>query len=193
MSDSNERPQRHTMFEVTPPESNGNSARLKSAFRASPYYVQPPSDLRSDIIAKYQSLMTDGKGFAAAGKEDLAIAKAEWWINLPEGVSKFTLSYDGAPAINTSFEEITKGGDKGNPASQWVPNTSSPEGIVGENSYASSTNPIDQQKMPEFYGTEPKDTPFVGAGSGLDPSQAKQKTIGKALQNFGKLGKLTND
>jgi hypothetical protein len=178
------------MFEVTPPSSNGNSARLKSAFRASPYYVNEPKALRSSIIANYESLMTDGKGFS---DKDIDDAKAEWGLNPPQGIQEYTLAYDGAPAINTSFEEITKGGDKGNPASQWVPNTSSPEGIIGENSYASSTNPADQQKMLPGYGTEPKDTPFVGAGSALDPSQARQKTIGKALQNFGKLGKLTND
>jgi len=185
MSGANERPQRYTMFEVTPATSNGNSPRLRSAFRASPYYVNEPGALRSSIIESYESLMTDGKGFS---NKDIDDAKAEWGLNPPEGIQEYTLAYDGAPAINDSFETITKGGDKGNPASQWVPNTSSP--FDGTNA---TTNPTDQQEVPEGYGTVPNDTPFVGAGSNLDPFQAKEKTIGKALRNFGELGRLTND
>jgi hypothetical protein len=173
------------MFEVTPPSSNGNSARLKSAFRASPYYVNEPKALRTSIIAKYESLMTDGKGFS---DKDIDDAKAAWGLNPPQGIQEYTLAYDGSPAINESFESITKGGDKGNPASQWVPNTSSP--FDGTNP---TTNPSDQQKAPDGYGTVPNDAPFVGAGSVLDPSQARAKTIGKSLRNFGELGRLTND
>jgi hypothetical protein len=171
------RPERQKVFTMLP-NSNGNSARLKSAFRAA-FYFDNPEDARITIMEKYESLMTDGKGFQARVEGDFDSAKAHW--NL---VDYNDISYSNSPPINDSFDAITNGGELGNPSSQWVPNVSSPY---------PKTDATGQTKMPDGYGTVPNNTPFSGTGSKFDPVASKAKTIGKALRPFGKLGTITSD
>jgi hypothetical protein len=171
------RPERQGVFTILP-NSNGNSARLRSAFRSA-FYFDNPTAARISIIEKYESLMTDGKGFQDGAERDIDSAKAHW--NL---INYNDISYSNSPPINESFDAITDGGELGNPSSQWVPNVSSPY---------PKTDATGQTKMPEGYGTVPNNTPFSGTGSEFDPAASKAKTIGKALRPFGKLGTITTD
>lgn len=160
------------------PNSNGNSERLKSAFRSA-FYFNNPEQSRISIMEKYESLMTDGKGFQSGNEGDIDSAKAHW--NL---INYNDISYSNSPPINNSFDEIVGDGELGNPSSQWVPNVSSPY---------PKTDASGQTKMPDDYGTVPNNTPFSGTGSEFDPAASKAKTIGKALRPFGKLGTITVD
>ena len=126
--------------------SSSNTGRLQTIFKDSPIYKGEIND--SKLLEDYRKVLT---GITNDGGHTF---------------NTISMDYEGSgDQTPPSYGDVKTGGE-GLPASAWVPNPSSPG--------PGSLNPTGQVEV-EGFGTNASDTPFVGAGSQLSPSDSSKK------------------
>ena len=150
----------HKQGTVNPPLTERGMGRAASNDLRSSYPQSPVyTELTEDSIREhYQEAVLDGE--VNDGGHTFGV---------------FNRDYTEAPDMG----DVETGGE-GKPASAFVPNPVSP----GEG----STDPSDQVKAPDGFGTTPSATPFVGVGSQLSPKESSEAISRHTLGDYG-LGK----
>lgn len=143
--------------------SSSNTARLQSIFKSSPIYKGEINDAK--LLVAHRDTVLSGKTNDGGHTFNL-----------------ISMDYEGSGDQTPPVYGDVKTGGEGLPASPWVPNPASP----GE---GNGTNPTNQPAV-EGFGELPSNTPFVGAGSQLSPSDSSKKIGSMKLGSYLK-GKST--